>query len=234
MRELDSKRTNNREDYSSDEVFANFRMIQMGDIAEGVLYRTSSPINPELGRNTFADDLIKEAGVKTIVNLADCSKSMKEYEGYDNTYYSKQDIVALNMGVDMYSEEALGDLKNGLEFMAEHKGPYAFHCTEGKDRAGYFAFLLEALMGANLREIVGDYMKSFENYYFVLGDSEQWSKIAESNIEKDVIKLTGATDIFEAGDMDLQAAAEKYILETIGLSQENLDALKANLSTPIK
>ncbi len=238
MRDLDSKRTNNREDYSSDEVFANFRMIQTKGIAEGVLYRTSSPINPELGRNTYADKLIEKAGVKTIVNMADCANSMKEYEGYNDTYYSKQNIVGLNMGVDMYSEEALGDLKNGLEFMAENKGPYAIHCTEGKDRAGYFAFLLEALMGASLREIVGDYMKSYENYYFVVADSEQWSKIAESNIEKDVLTLTGATDIFQAGDMstsgELQAAAEKYVLEKIGLSQENLDALKANLSTPIK
>ena len=32
----------------------------MGDIAEGVLYRSSSPVNPELGRNSYADKLACE------------------------------------------------------------------------------------------------------------------------------------------------------------------------------
>lgn len=233
VRELDSKRTNSRDDYASDEVFANFRPITVGNIAEGVLYRTSSPVNPELGRNAYADKLIENAGVKTIVNLADCRNTIAEYEGFDNTYYAKQNYVCLNMGVDMYAADAIEDLKNGLEFMVENPGPYAFHCTEGKDRAGYYAMLLEALMGATVQDIVADYMLSFENYYFVKADTEQWSKIAASNIEKDLIKLTGAKDIVEAGEADLAAAAEKYMIETIGLTQEQVNTLKTNLSTPI-
>lgn len=76
-------------------------------------------------------------------------------------------------------------------------------------------------------------MLSFENYYFVKADTEQWSKIAASNIEKDLIKLTGAKDIVEAGQADLAAAAEKYMIETIGLTQEQVNTLKTNLSTPI-
>ena len=233
VRELDSKRTNSRDDYASDEVFANFRPITVGNIAEGVLYRTSSPVNPELGRNAYADKLIENAGVKTIVNLADCRNTIAEYEGFADTYYAKQNYVCLNMGVDMYAADAIEDLKNGLEFMVENPGPYAFHCTEGKDRAGYYAMLLEALMGATVQDIVADYMLSFENYYFVKADTEQWSKIAASNIEKDLIKLTGTKDIVEAGEADLAAAAEKYMIETIGLTQEQVNTLKTNLSTPI-
>ena len=45
----------------------------------------------------------------------------------------------------MYSEDAKAGLKAGFLFMVENEGPYAFHCTEGKDRAGYFAMVLEAL-----------------------------------------------------------------------------------------
>ena len=50
-------RTNERSDYAhlSDEAFANFRVIETTGMGKGVLYRSSSPINPELGRNTYAD-----------------------------------------------------------------------------------------------------------------------------------------------------------------------------------
>lgn len=37
----------NRKDFSSDEIFANFRMVTLGSIAENTLYRSASPINNE-------------------------------------------------------------------------------------------------------------------------------------------------------------------------------------------
>ena len=60
IRNIDSLRTNERDDYASDEVFANFRPVVMGDILAGILYRSSSPVNPELGRNSYADKLACE------------------------------------------------------------------------------------------------------------------------------------------------------------------------------
>lgn len=39
------------------EEFANFRMVETTGMGEGVLYRSSSPINPALGRNFYADSL---------------------------------------------------------------------------------------------------------------------------------------------------------------------------------
>jgi len=230
IRELDSKRTNVREDYASDEVFANFRAVTMGDIADGMLYRTSSPVNPELGRNTYADAFLKAAGVKTVVNLADSKETMEAYEGYADTYYSTLKVIPLNMGVDMYSDDAKAALKAGLEFIIANEGPYAFHCTEGKDRAGYFAMLLEALMGAKPQEIVTDYMLSFENYYHVANRTEQWMKIAESNIEKDLVKLAGVESVFDLDGVDLSAAAGKYMVEELGLTAEQVSGLKAALS----
>ncbi|MCI8651578.1 MAG: alpha/beta fold hydrolase [Oscillospiraceae bacterium] len=230
IRELDSKRTNAREDYASDDVFANFRAITLGDIAEGRLYRTSSPVNPELGRNAYADGFLKEAGVKTVVNLADSQEAMEGYEGYAESYYATLNVVPLNMGVDMYSDDAKASLKAGFQFMIANEGPYAFHCTEGKDRAGYFAMVLEALMGAGVEEITEDYMLSFENYYHVEKGSEQWTKIAESNIEKDLLKLTGAEDADALAKADLQKAAETYLTETIGLTAAEVTALKDALS----
>lgn len=82
IRNIDSLRTNERDDYASDEVFANFRPVVMGDIPAGILYRSSSPVNPELGRNSYADKLAEAAGIKTVLNLADSLEVLEAYEGY--------------------------------------------------------------------------------------------------------------------------------------------------------
>ena len=231
------ERTNDRADYASDEVFANFRPIVLGDIAEGVLYRTSSPVNPELGRASYADDLIEKAGVRTVINLADDNAAIEGYftaEGFDSPYYKglyeSGTVAALNMGVDYKSEDFQSKLKTGLEFMIGHKGPYAFHCTEGKDRAGFTAILLESLMGASQKEIVADYMLSYENYYHVEKGSEQYvliSQVAEGMLRD----LAGLEKDADLSTVDLQKAAESY-LTGIGLTAEQISALKTNLSTP--
>ena len=68
----DLQRTNDRADYPdlSDAEFGNFRNIATTGMGKDVLYRGSSPINPELGRNTYVDAALKQAGVNVIMNLA--------------------------------------------------------------------------------------------------------------------------------------------------------------------
>ena len=230
IRNIDSLRTNDRKDYKSDEIFANFREIKMGDIAAGTLYRSASPVNPELGRNTYADALAKKAGVKTFINLADDEETLKAYEGYAESYYGKQNVAALNMGVDFAAPEFAEKLKTGLEFMIANEGPYLIHCTEGKDRAGFVSMLLEALMGGKKDEIVNDYMLSFENYYGVEHGSDRWTRIAQSNIISNLLKLTGAEDEKALDKADLVKAAETYLTDTVGLTAEQVTALKDVLS----
>ena len=229
---LGLERTCVRGDYSSDEVYANFRPIVLGNIAPGVLYRTSSPINPALNRNTYADDLLRRAGVRTVVNLADSRAVMEGHAGYAGSYYATLDVIPLDMSTFMYSEESKAALKAGLEFMLEHEGPYAFHCTEGKDRSGYFAMLLEALMGATAEEITADYMLSFENYYHVEKGSEAWTLIAGNHIVRDLLRLTGAADASALAGADLTAAAACYLTDVIGLTAGQVAALRACLSAP--
>ena len=230
IRNIDSLRTNNREDYASDEVFANFRPVVMGDIAEGVLYRSSSPVNPELGRNTYADQLAEAAGIKTVLNLADSEEAMKAYEGYADSYYATLNVVALDMGVDFAAEDFNAKLKTGLEYMIANEGPYLVHCNEGKDRAGFVSALLEALMGGTVDEIKADYMTSYENYYHVEKGSEQYEKIAESNIMNTLRTIAGLEEGADLAGVDLAAAAETYLTGTVGLSAEQVDALQAVLS----
>lgn len=230
IRNIDALRTNVREDYASDEVFANFRGVKMGDMAEGKLYRASSPANPELGRNAYSDALIEKAGVKTVLNLADDEETLKGYEGYAESYYSTLNVVALNMGVDFAAEDFAEKLKTGLEYMIANEGPYLVHCTEGKDRAGFVTMLLECLMGGTAREITEDYMLSYENYYHVEKGSDRWNRIAQSNVVANLLKLTGAEDEKALAKADLVKAAETYLTETVGLTAEQVESLKTALS----
>lgn len=61
-------RTNNREDYAdlSDEDYCNFRAVKGGKIKEGVLYRSSSPIDPFMKRDKYADDCLKSMELKPL------------------------------------------------------------------------------------------------------------------------------------------------------------------------
>ncbi len=223
-------RTNNREDYAdlTDAEFANFRQVTTTGMGDH-LYRGSSPINPEIGRNTYADAALKEAGVTVIMNLADSEEIAKAYEGYNETYYSGQKVVYLNLGVDFTSDDFKAGLADGLRFFAENEGTYYFHCTEGKDRAGFVAALLECLMGASADEVVKDYMVTYYNYYGVkqFGDERYWA-IANSNIVKTLQTAFGVDDLATA---DLAAEAIEY-LKKIGLKSEEIAALREHLGNP--
>jgi protein tyrosine/serine phosphatase len=227
------ERTNNREDYSSNEVFANFRSITIGNIAEGVLYRSSSPVNNELGRAAYADDLIESAKIKTVVNLADSVENIESYiavEGFNSPYYlelyKNNKVIPLNMGLAFSSKEFKDGVIKGLVFMSENQGPYLFHCTEGKDRTGYFAALVEALMGASKDEIVKDYMESYVNYYGVEAGTEKYNIISEDVLA--MLKVIAGPDL----NTDLSAAAENYLLSG-EMTADQISKLKANLSTEI-
>ena len=220
-------RSENREDYPdlSDEQFANFRAITTTGVGTGKLYRSSSPVNPEISRNLIADQAASAAGVKTFINLADNDEVMRGYEGFDASYYSTQAIIPLNLGVDFMAEEFRTGLAKGLRFIAANEGPYLVHCTEGKDRAGFVSAVLECLTGASADEVIADYMVTFFNYYRVQPGTEQYDIIANSNICK---SLAAAFEIPDIREADLQAEAEAYLLE-IGLTVEEIAQVRTNL-----
>ena len=229
----DINRTNNRDDYPAltDAEFANFRQITTNGMGDH-LYRGSSPINPEIGRNTYADAALAEAGVTVIMNLANDQATAEAYEGYADTYYSGQNIIFLNLGVDFQAPDFQEGLANGLRFFAENEGVYYVHCTEGKDRAGFVSALLECFMGATYDEVVADYLKTYTNYYTVVDGIQQplseetLNAIAESNIIK---TLKSAFDVEDLTTVDLALEAEEYI-SSIGLTGQEILALSENLA----
>ena len=231
VRSVESRRTNNRADYNTDEIFANFREVAVGNIKPNRLYRSSNPVNPELGRNEFADRLIKDARIKTVMNLADSKEELESYPSYNGSYYSTLDVIPLDMGVDFKAVDFNEKLNRGLTFLSEHDSPYLVHCTEGKDRAGFVNALLECLGGASFEEIVNDYMITYENYYGVQKESKEYSSIANSNIYKMLISITNSENIDDVKKVDLSLSARNYLENTVGLSSDIVDTLYRKLCT---
>ena len=225
------ERSNARADYPqlTDAQFANFREVRTTGMKPGTLFRSSSPVNPELGRNACADAALRDAGVRTVVNLADTAAGMQAYPGWSESAYSGCNVIGLNLGIDFASGDFQRGLAEGLRFMAANEGPYLVHCTEGKDRAGFVSALLECLMGAPAEEVVADYMVTYFNYYGVEPGSERYVSIAQANIEKSLAHAFEIENIYAEG-VDLAAEAEEYLLEKLGLSAEELGRLRENLS----
>ena len=228
-------RTDNREDYSSDAAFANFREIKGGKIGEGALFRSSSPINNEIGRAKYADALVKENGIRTVMNLADSEESILSYmekEDFASPYYASLfengDVIALNMGVSFKTREFQASLSEGLTFLAYKEGPYLVHCTEGKDRAGFTSALLSALMGLTYQEIVEDYMTTYENYYHIEKGSEQYEAVKKSNIDS-MLSFIASVESDKLSQVDLSLKAEEFLL-AIGMEEDTVRKLKENLA----
>ncbi len=228
MHQLSGVRTNNRADYPalSDAEYANFRAVSTTGIGTDTLFRSSSPVNPAYNRAAEADEAMMNGMVRTVINMADSEEMMRSYADYGLTYYSSCDIIALNMGMNPGSEDYRDKLADGFRFIAEHDGPYLIHCNEGKDRTGFAVAVLECLMGADKEEITEDYMLSFYNFYGITKDSDQYMRIAQSNI---LSSLASAFGLDSLDDADLSACAEEY-LTGIGLSKEEIEVLKTRLS----
>ena len=210
----------------TDEQYANFREVKVGNIGAGKLYRSSSPVNPEINRNREADAAAAAAGVKTFINLADNEETMKAFEGFADSYSAGQKVICLNLGVDFAADDFKAGLAEGLRFIAANEPPFLVYCNEGKDRAGFICAVLEALMGATPEEITADYMATYYNYYGVQPGTEQYDVIAASNIQKSLTSAFHMADFFEGPD--LVARAVHYMVE-IGLSSEEYGAVFTKL-----
>lgn len=216
-----------REDFPqlTDEEFANFRMVEAGDIAPGVLYRSATAIQPERGRSVFADEACREAGVTVFINLVNSEETEQQEAGFAESYYSGQKRICLGMTMDVMLEDNRQKLAQGLRFMAENPGVYDVFCQEGKDRTGFFLVLLEALMGADSEEILQDYMTSYYNYYGITPEDAGYAVVENGVFLRQQSDAIGAT----VRDADFSQQVEAYILG-LGLTQAEISQLKANLS----
>ena len=228
--------TDERSDYDSDEMFANFRSVQAGAVKENTVYRSASPCDNSHNRALYADRLMGEAGVKYILNLADDEEKIAGYmaqDDFDSENFSqlyedgKVSLLAMNMSFE--SEKFREGLLKGLNAMAENEGPFLIHCAEGKDRTGFVCMLIEALCGASYDEIVADYMITYYNYYHFdkESDPERYAIIVGDLL--DPMLGIAAGEGVDYKTADLSKCAEQYLLD-LGMSEETIAQLKAKLT----
>lgn len=229
--------SNNRANYSDDATFANFRAVTAGDIGNGKLYRSASPIDNEFGRASYANDLIEAAKVVTVLNLADSAEDIEEFcqaGDFDSAYYralyQAGNVIALDLTANFYSDKFTASIADGFRFLSQNDPPYSIHCLEGKDRAGFAAMLLEALMGAELQEIIDDYMRSFYNYYGITKEAEpeRYEVILNNNLIAMLCHVTGAQSREALAQIDLESAVTTYLLDA-GMTESEILTLKEKL-----
>lgn len=220
-------RSNKREDYSdlTDEEFCNFRYVKGGYILPNILYRSSSPIDSMLNRNIYADNAIKNHGIKTIINLSNNEEEARKFPNYSNTYYSKQNILFLNTNSDVQSYSFGKNIARAIRFMINNAPPYLIHCVEGQDRTGAFCALMASLMSATKNEIIEDFMKTYENYYRVKKNTIQYDKIIRGEIQKDIMSVRG----FSYDTLDLLKHPFSYFT-FLDLTSDELNEFTVKLS----
>lgn len=226
-----------RETYPSDEVFANFRSVRVGNLKENVLYRSASPCDNQHNRAPYVDALIKAAGVNCIIDLADNESKVTQYmakEDFNSPYfqslYESGRVILLSMSMNFHADDFREKIRDGLVAMSQQEGPYLVHCTEGKDRTGFMCMLLEALAGASYREMVDDYMVTYDNYYEITEKSDpvKYDTILNRNLVA-MIKYIVNDDSVDITTADLSVCARSFLL-SVGMTDAEIDALLARIT----
>ena len=206
--------------------FLNFMEVKSGSIAEGILYRSSSPLKGGDEKKAKGELAVK-AGINCVINLDD-DRSIINDLSKDVPWYHKLvtegKVLCLPMTISIpgvASNER--KLKTVLQFMISHTGPYLIHCFAGVDRTGFVSALLETLMGASLTEIVKNYLSAFT---FDRSDSYQ--------IDRKMKTILGQLKKMFHGknmtNLNIQAATEHYLQNDVGLSYDEMVRLKNVLS----
>lgn len=223
----------NKKSVSDEKEPASFREIQAGSIAAGVLYRSAHPFAHGIAVSDPISGLAKNAGIQCVLNLDDPDAVLDYYSKdvpWYNTLVKEKKVIGLDMDMNIPSEGFNRKLKKGLLFMLSHSGPYLIHCFAGIDRTGFVAAVLEAAMGAGIEEIYHDYLASFDVAVspgiilcFKRGKDDSYLK---EQILKKLECMHNNLPI-----LNLQTAAEQYLLGDVGLTTAELSALKLTLSS---
>ncbi len=220
-----------RTKYTTDSEFANFREIKVGNIKDGILYRSASPCDNKHNRAHYTDTLMSEANIDYILNLADTNAKI---EGYIETYnleeispyfvsiyrsnncYLAFPTEELNSGVDpiglnmnYMSDDFREKVALGIKDTLNADGPILIHCLEGKDRTGFVCMIFEVLMSATYKEIVDDYMLTYDNYYKINNNDPRYEIIKKRNIDSMLNFICNGADYTKG---DLSSYARSYLI----------------------
>ena len=226
--------SDDRSDYDSDVIFANFREVVGGELKKGLFYRSASPCDDQHNRAAYANRLAEEAGIRFVLNLSDNEAKYSSYvkaDGFASEYYDslyrEGKVLLLAMNANYRSDDFAKTLSDAFAVMTKHEGPCLIHCVEGKDRTGFVCALLLALAGASPREIVDDYMITYANYYGVTKDNNQKRyEVITGNVYDFLYCICGAEKGTDPDTLDLKNGAESYLRRS-GLTDEQIAEIEA-------
>jgi protein tyrosine/serine phosphatase len=222
-----------RKDFDSDIIFANFREVKGGNLKEGAFYRSASPCDDQHCRAAYANALAEEYGIRFALDLSDNEEKYASYvsaEGFASQYYDslyrEGNVKLLAMNANYRSDAFAKTISGAFLEMTRHECPCLIHCVEGKDRTGFVCTLLLALAGASAQEIIDDYMITYANYYGVTKEKkpEKYNAIL-GNVYDFLYCLCGAEKGTALDTLDLKAGAESY-LERGGLTADQIAAIE--------
>lgn len=227
-----------RDDYSSDEEFANFRAIKGGSLKPDFLYRGASPVDNSRNRAPYADALMEEYGIECVIDLADSESDMLSYFAspsfcsfYSKKLYDEGRTIPLSMSAT-YSNDAFKEsVVKGLRKLISTGGPAYIHCLEGKDRTGFVCMLIEALAGATYFEMCEDYMLTYSNYYKITPSltPEKYDAVVSLYFDSFMEYLSGESERNIQQEISYTDYAWEYLISG-GMTDAQIDELLAIIS----
>ncbi|MBP5361129.1 MAG: tyrosine-protein phosphatase [Bacteroidaceae bacterium] len=227
---LSMKYTNKREDYPhlSDAQYANARAVSAGNIAYGMLHRSSSPFCNDIIRAFYVSEYLENQQVQTVLNLADTEDNMQTYDmpPYSRTLWDGGNVILCPLKADPTADDYNNRLIAALKELPSHPAPYVVHCMEGKDRTGYVCALLEGLCGATYEEIVADYLITYANYYQITPEEnpELCNSLVSLRLNACLMYYAGIDDETLLPFVDYAKAFSDYLLSH-GMTAQQIDAL---------
>jgi protein tyrosine/serine phosphatase len=206
----------------------NFREIRCGKIAPKTVFRASHPVQGDKQEPVIAL-LAARNRIAAVINLSDTVSGLKRkafFAPWYNRLFLNGKIIALGMDFSVTSGSYNQKLKKALQFIIKTEGPWLIHCHAGIDRTGFVSMVIEALMGATIDEISADYLKSFNSIYE--SSIYNYSNKSDSLVVMRLLSVMSGS--LTLSSQNLQGIAEHYLKNKIGLSNEEISALKMKLS----
>lgn len=231
---LNLDRPTDRSEYPSDEAFTNFRALTGGNLKENFLYRGVSPLITTDGRGPLADELIEQASIENVIDLADSTEEVEEdisAKDFDSPYvkslYESGHLVALGMSADYTSDAYCESVAEGMRFLLKQGGTTYIHCSMGRDRTGFVCMVIEALTGASYDEMRDDYMLTYTDFYKITkDDAERYDLISNLYFDDFLATICGTDDADAIKSADYAAAARNYLIRG-GMTEDEVDQLVA-------
>ena len=222
--------SNDRNDFASDIVFSNFRELSGGKLRTGMFFRGASPIDDRNQRAACTDELIRNNGIRFILNLADTKEKAASYPGFSGSrfeeLFSGGKVACLGLSAAYRNPDYAQKLAEGFRIMMRQDQPVYIHCTEGKDRTGFVCILLEALAGADYEELLRDYMITYENYYGIneTATPEKYAAMVRIRFRDMLDWLAGVPDGSDLSDRTFEKEAADYLVRA-GMTETEIKAL---------